>query len=73
MARMANSGNAVAAQSRHEVAQDMGVAEAAVAGEHHLQEHVLREQQAVAEARRHQSRDGAGTSSSDGHCTCWSA
>ena len=49
---MAVLGHAVAAQARHEVAQHVGVAVAAIAGEHHLQEHVLREQQPVAEARR---------------------
>ncbi len=61
MALMADFGNAVATQSRHEVAQDMHVAKAAVAGEHHLEEHVLREQQSVAEARRHQPRDRIGS------------
>ena len=64
----------VAPQARHEVAQDVAVAEAAIAGEHHLQEHVLRQQQPVAEApRRSGARWRAPSPRRDGHCTCWSA
>ena len=61
MVRIAASRHAVTAQARHEVAQDIGVAEAAIAGQHHLQEHVLRRAAAGRpKPAVDQPRDGAG-------------
>ncbi len=40
----------MALQARHEMLEHMAIAEAAIAGQHHLQEHVLAEQDAVGKA-----------------------
>ena len=52
--------DAVPLQARHEMLEYVAIAEAAKTGQHHLEEHVLRQQHPVAEAHIDEGADCAG-------------